>query len=456
MARANRDRAVPCLTATRLLHAVMPTRSRRHTRRLGTRLRRLSKIASVMTRRTAAATWMGVTARLGRQKGGTALPRQVRLALEELGPTYIKLGQLLATRSDVISSGLQRELSTLRDHAPSIPYNEVQAQLERSLGASAAGLFTRFEIAPIACASIGQVHRATLEDGHRVAVKVRRPGICEEIEADLALIGDVARLAQRLSRRLRAYDLVGLLDEFGSMLRAETNYATEADNIAAIRLDFADDDTVTIPNVLTELSDDSVLVMDWVDGIPLSDGEQLDQAGTDRAEVARAIAHAYATMIFRSDRFHADPHPGNLIALAGGRLGLVDFGEVGTVTPTTRAALMQLLMALLSRDNTGLADAVLAFSRATRPVDRPELGAQLASLVGPITDSTMNNIKLSRVLRDLLHVLRGRGLLLPTDLAVLLKTVIECESTTDEIDPTLEMRSFLSELGTVAPTRRDT
>ena len=444
-------------------HTFMPAqnpRSRRNARGdkppLATPLRRCSKIASVITRRMAATAWMSVTARLVRQNPGSAIPRQIRLALEELGPTYIKLGQLLSTRSDVISSGLQRELSTLRDHAPSIPYTAVHAQLQRSLGPSATALFTTFEIAPVACASIGQVHRATLADGRRVAVKVRRPGVREDIDADLALIGHISHLAQRLSRRLHAYDLVGLLEQFAAMLRAETNYATEANNIAVICRAFADDDAVTVPNVLTELSDESLLVMDWLDGIPLNNGTQLDEARTDRAEVARAIAHAYATMIFRSDRFHADPHPGNLIALADGRLGLVDFGEVGTVTPTTRAALMQLLMALLSRDNTGLADAVLAFSRATRPVDRTEFGSQLASLVGPITDSTMNDIKLNRVLRDLLHVLRGRGLMLPADLAVLLKTVIECESTTDEIDPTLEIRSFLSELGTPPPTERDT
>ena len=406
-------------------------------------------MATVIARRAATAGWHTTAARLRHRDVDPAgsFPRQLRLALEELGPTFVKLGQLLSARSDIVPKSVQHELSALRDHAPSIPRSMLMAELQQGLGSSPTDVFASFGIAPVACASIGQVHRATLSDGRDVAVKVRRPGVRDDIEADLAVLGALSRTAARLSRTARAYDPVALVDEFAAMLRAETDYATEADNMEALGRTFANDTVVAVPAVVSDLSNGSILTMDWIEGIPLSRSDELDAAGTDRAAMARSIAHAYATMIFQSDRFHADPHPGNLIALPAGRLGLIDFGEVGTVAPATRTTLMRLLLALLARDSQNVAEAVLSVSRVTRPVDREEFGAQLAKLLAPIAHASLQEVKLGGVLRDLLHVLRNQGLVLPADLAVLLKTVIECEGTTDELDPTLNMRSFLSVLG---------
>ena len=406
-------------------------------------------MSAVVARRAATAGWHTTAARVRHRAVDPAgsLPRQLRLALEELGPTFVKLGQLVATRSDIVPTTVQQELSKLRDHAPSIPHTTVMTELEQSLGSPATELFASFGVAPVACASIGQVHRAVLPDGRDVAVKVRRPGVRTDIEGDLALLGLLSRTAARLSRTARAYDPVALVDEFAAMLRAETDFATEADNMAALGRTFADDTAVTVPAVISNLSNESILTMDWIEGVPLSNRDQLDAAGTDRGAVAQAIAHAYATMIFQSDRFHADPHPGNLIALTGGRLGLIDFGEVGKVTPATRTALMRLLMAVLSRDRESVAEAVLSVSRTSRPVNREQFGDQLAKLLAPIAHASLQDVKLGRVLRELLHILRDQGLTLPADMAVLIKTVIECEATTDELDPTLNMRSFLSVLG---------
>ncbi len=233
------------------------------------------------------------------------------------------------------------------------------------------------------------------------------------------------------------------------MLRAETNFAAEADNIDVIRGTLASNDVVTIPSVMTDLSSESLLVMDWIEGVPLSNSEGLDATGTDRAAIVRAIVHAYAIMIFQSDRFHADPHPGNLIALPGARLGLIDFGEVGAVTPATRSALMRMIVAVVGRDSDGLGAAVLSVSRTTKVVDPASFGAQLTILLHPLAAADLKDLKLGKILRDLLHLLRARGLVLPAELAVLIKTVIECEATTDELDPTFTMLSFLTELGTL-------
>jgi ubiquinone biosynthesis protein len=401
-----------------------------------------------MSRRGATTAWYGARAAFGHRQiaAGHCYARQVRLGLEELGPTFVKLGQLLATRSDLIPPSLQHELSLLRDHASSIPTEEVVAELQRSVGGSASDAFTSFDMAPVASASVGQVHRAVMGDGREVAIKIRRPGIRSEIEVDVTILGAVTRVAS-LSRRVRRYDPTGVLDEFSRLLRAETDYTTEAGNIEAVHRTFVNDRVVSIPKVVTNLTSESILVMDWIEGAPLTNAGALDAAGVDRTAMAQAIVHAYAQMIFRSDRYHADPHPGNFIAMPGGRLGLVDFGEVGTVTAATRTALTSLLVAVVSRDPDALADAVMSISRVCRPVDRSGLGQQLKALLDPITGARLQEIKLGRALRQLLHVLRIQGLMLPADLAVLVKTVIECEATADELDPTLSLSSFLGALG---------
>jgi ubiquinone biosynthesis protein len=234
------------------------------------------------------------------------------------------------------------------------------------------------------------------------------------------------------------------------MLRAETDYVTEAANIEAVRRTFTGDGAVSIPSVVKDLTSESMLVMDWIEGIPLSRVDALEAAGVSRTDMARAIVHAYAQMILRSDRFHADPHPGNFIAMPGGRLGMVDFGEVGTVSAATRTALTSLLLAVMSRDSVALGDAVLSMSREYRPVNRTGFGQQLATLLDPIVGAELADIKLGRVLRDLLRVLRSQGLMLPADLAVLVKTLIECEATADELDPRLSLSTFLGELGSAA------
>ena len=349
-------------------------------------LRRCGKMAAVVARRSARVGWHTVARRVRPEDLDQAgsFPSQLRLALEELGPTFVKLGQLLSARSDITPQPVQEELSKLRDHAPSIPQAILVADLERSLGSKSSALFATLEMAPRACGSIAQVHRGTLRNGLSVAVKVRRPGIRTDIDADVWTLRTLARLVARLSSRVRAYDPVGILDEFATLLRAETDFIAEASNLEAVGRTFAGNDAVTIPRVLSDMSGESVLVMEWIEGIPLSNPERLEEIGANRAELAQAILQAYGVMIFQSDRFHADPHPGNLIAIEGERLGLVDFGEVGSVQPAERSALLLMMTAVLGRDGEALAGAVLSVSRTTRTVDHAEFGAQLATLLDPV------------------------------------------------------------------------
>ncbi len=421
-------------------------------------LRRCGKITGVVVYRSSRAGWHA-TARWRRpqdihQAASSSL--ELRLALEDLGPTFVKLGQLLSTRADITPAQVQEELSKLQDHAPSIPQAELVTELERSLKSKWKGVFARFDMGPRACGSIAQVHRATLHNGLRVAVKIRRPGVLADIDADVLLLRTLARLAAKLSSRIRAYDPVAILDEFATLLRAEADFITEASNIEAVRQTFAASDSVTNPRVFTDISDDSILVMDWIEGIPLSNREGLEEIGANRAGLARAILQAYGVMIFQSDRFHADPHPGNLIALEGDRLALVDFGEVGSVGPAERSAVLGMVTAVLGQDGEALGAAVLSVSRTTRNVDQAAFGAQIQPLLESVTDASLQDVRLGETLARLLHLLRDNGIVLPPGLAILIKTLIECESTTNELDPKMSLTTLVGELGafTFPPTSR--
>jgi ubiquinone biosynthesis protein len=410
---------------------------------------RCARILGVLSHRSAEISWRAAV--IGRRSHDDELTRslahQFRLALEDLGPTFVKLGQLLSARSDITPPLVQHELAKLQDHAPSIPREQLLTELELSLGSKPQSHFAVLEIAPVACGSIAQVHRATLHNGRGVAVKVRRPGIRDAIDADVRLVGYFLRLVSRVSSRIRAYDPVAILDEFAALLRAETDFRSEARNLEAVGRTFAENGSVTIPAAITDMSSESVLVMDWIEGVPLTNHEGLSDLGANRSVLARTILQAYGIMIFRSDRFHADPHPGNLIATDAEHLGLIDFGEVGSVEPAERSALLQMMAAVIAQDGEGLAHAVLSVSRTIREVDATEFGAPLTDLLDIVSDTSPNSARFGEILGRLLHLVREYGIVLPSDLAVLIKTMIECEATTKGLDPDMSMLDLVGELG---------
>jgi ubiquinone biosynthesis protein len=369
---------------------------------------------------------------------------ELRSALEELGPTFVKLGQVLSSRADLLPDGYRRELACLRDHLVPVPATVVVAEVEAALGVPRREVFTSFSHEPLATASIGQVHRAMLLDGRRVAVKVRRPGIADSIEADLEFLHRVASIVVRSSARARHYDLVDLVEHFADMLRAELDYRVEARNGTRIHQAFRHDPQVTTPSVVPELCRESVLVMDLIEGIPLSDQRALDEGFVDRHALATTVLDANLRMILGHDQFHADPHPGNLFALPGNRLGIVDFGEVGTSEPATRAALIKLLVSLAAGDDRGLADSVLSICNATRPIDRNALGADLLRLLAPLSAGKLRTVRLGSLLNSLLSVLRKHGLFASADLALLLKAIVACESTVIELEPDYRLTEMLA------------
>jgi ubiquinone biosynthesis protein len=364
---------------------------------------------------------------------------QFRRALEDLGPTFVKLGQFLSVRADLVPESFRLELIRLRDHVSTVPLTAVVAEIEATYDLPIDVVFSTFSTQPIAAASMSQVHAATLTNGRRVAVKVRRPGISALVEADLTILAHLARIAGRLSKTAHRCNIIGMVSEFAAAVERELDFSLEAESAATIRQAFEGDQTIVVPQVVELLTTSSVIVMDLVKGIPLSDMDALDAAGASRRILATAVIRANLTMMLCAAQFHADPHPGNFIALPGDRLAILDFGETGSIEPAKRAALGALIAALACNNSDGLAAGFLCLTNATRPVGLDRLNSELDGVLTALTTSSLASIEVGPTIRSLLKVLADHGLQMHAQVALLLKALMQCESTAAELDPTINL-----------------
>ncbi len=370
-------------------------------------------------------------------------PEHVRMALEELGATFIKLGQILSTRTDLLPPEYQAEFAKLQDAAPTIPIEVVREAIGAELGQPIEAVFATFDPVPLAAASIGQAHAATLLDGTEVVVKIRRPGVVEQIEEDLEILQNLAATASRSSEFASQYDPVGLAQEFAQTLRAELDYLREGRNVERFAANFAADETVHIPRIFWEVTTARVLTLERIHGIKINDLATLDAAGIDRAVVAERAARIILKMVFEDGFFHADPHPGNFFIEPGGRIGLIDFGMVGTIDERTQERLVKLLLAVTSQDADRLADAFLELGVSQQQVDRSLLGRDLEHLVSRYYGQALGAIKLGPMLEEMLTIVRHHHLRLPTNLALLIKTVAMNEGLGTQLDPEFRLTSVL-------------
>ena len=370
-------------------------------------------------------------------------PEHVRLALEQLGATFVKLGQILSTRSDLLGPEYQVELAKLQDAAPAVPGDAIRELITRELGQDPGTAFASFEMVPLAAASIGQVHAATLLDGTEVVVKVRRPGVVEQIEEDLEILRNLAAHASRHWEAAGDYDVVGLVDEFAQTLRAELDYLREGRSAERFAANFAQDDEVHIPRVFWETTTSRVLTLERIRGIKVDDTEALDKASIDRCALAELATRVTAQMVFEDGFFHADPHPGNFFVEPAGQLGIIDFGMVGEVDERLRDQLGALLVALARTDSDRLTAAVISLSTAQGPVDRATLRADLAALVARNEGLAVSEIHLGSVIEDALAIVRHHHLQLPRELALLLKMVVMNEGMAARLDPDFRLGEVL-------------
>jgi ubiquinone biosynthesis protein len=432
--------------------------------------RRRRQIASILVRRgwgfLLAESGLEHLAALEPHRGARhqeSAPERLRLALEELGPMFIKLGQLLSTRADLVGPDYRLELAKLQDDTPHLPSEVVEELVRTELGGEPESVFATFDPEPLAAASIGQAHAAAMPDGTEVVVKVRRPGAMEEVELDLEILANCAAHASRRSAQLAQYDVVGIADEFAQTLRAELDYLREGRNAERFAANFADDTNVQIPKVFWELTTSRMITLQRVRGIKITDLAALDEAGIDPREVAKRGADLTAKMVFEDRFFHADPHPGNFFVQAGGRIGLIDFGMVGTLDAELRDQLGKLMVAFVRGNPDRLTTALLGLGAATAPVDRERLREDLAQLLARYSNRDPGDLHFGAVSGEILEVVRRHRLRPPRDLALLMKTFVMNEGMAEQLDPDFRLveelrpyvyRHLAAELSPAALARR--
>jgi ubiquinone biosynthesis protein len=373
------------------------------------------------------------------QKAAPIAPGDLRLALEELGPTFMKLGQVLSTRADLLPPEFQSELALLQDKAPVFPFEVVSETIQSELGQPLEKAFSTFDREPLATGSIGQAHLATLNDGTEVVVKVRRPGAVEQIDEDLKLLHRLAAIASGRLGSADGWDLVGVVREFDTSLRAEVDYLHEGHNAERFRDNFKDSARVHIPRVFWEVSTTRVLTMERIKGSRITDAPALQAAGIDCDEVADNATKIVLKMLLEDGFFHADLHPGNLFIESTTRIGLIDFGMVGVIDDESRGGLEQLLLALVQRDSQGMVDALIALGMADPKIDRSSLRKDLEELVNTYYSMQLGQSKLGVFLDDIFSVVRGHRLVMPSDMSMLAKTLVTAEGMMAQLDPSFQM-----------------
>ncbi|MEW6119531.1 MAG: AarF/UbiB family protein [Pseudomonadota bacterium] len=365
-------------------------------------------------------------------------PVRIRRALEELGPTFVKLGQLLATRVDMFPPHWIAEFEKLHSQVPAVPYDVLQADLVSAIGGEPDAVFAAFDRTPLAAASIAQVHRARLHDGTPVVVKIRRPGIEGVIRADLRILDHAARLLDSEMPDLRRYDPVHIVSQFRRSLHRELDLAKEARNIDQFARHFSDDPLVKIPRVYWQYSNSRVNVQEEIVGVAGVAPEKLRSAGLDPKLLASRGADVVLRMVLVHGYFHADPHPGNMLFLADNRIGMIDFGMVGMLTESRRNQIVDLLHALTRKDEQGLLQVLLDWSGDTVQ-DEDRLAYDVAELLQSYDDLQLKDVKIGGLLNDITALMRDNNLILPADLTLLFKTLITLEGLGQQLDPSFHM-----------------
>jgi ubiquinone biosynthesis protein len=370
-------------------------------------------------------------------------PVQLRMTLEELGPTFVKLGQILAGRADLLGPEFITELEKLHSRVPALPLDDLRPQLREDLGGEPETVFARFNAEPLAAASIAQVHRAQLQDGREVVVKIRRPGIGELIDADLRLLERLAGMAEARLPALKPYRPQGLVREFGRSLRRELDLAAECRNAERIATNLAPLGFVSIPAVHWPLTCQRLNVQAYVGGIPGDDLDRLSAEGLDRQLLARRGAQAVLKMIVEDGFFHADPHPGNVFYLPGNHIAFIDFGMVGRVSARRREDLLQLLLGLVQHRPQAVADVLMDWASQQEDglsgVNVAQLETEIEAFVDQYHGTPLADLSLGQMLADVTAILREHKLTLPSDLALLIKAFITLEGMGRALDPGFHM-----------------
>lgn len=372
-------------------------------------------------------------------------PERLRMAFAELGPTFIKLAQLLSTRPDLITARYAEEFRKLLDEVPPFPSEEARSIITEATGRPIEDSFRKFDDRPIAAASIAQVHRAVLTSGERVVVKVQRPEIKDRIEADISILETVARLMEKHIPESKFINPSGIVQEFQKTVRKEMDFREEARNCRRFKENFKDDPDVHFPGAYPELTSEKVLVMERIDGVRIDDVKGIEAMGLDRKEIARIGVDAYMKMVFEDGFFHADPHPGNIFAMPSGQIGYTDFGIVGRVSEELKQTMVSTFIALISRDYDKLIEQYIELGLAPEDVDldvfKRNLKTDLADVLDPLHGLTLKEIDFARYLEDVIHLAIQHNMRTPPELLLINKAFLILEDLGTRLDPDFDFMS---------------
>ncbi len=375
----------------------------------------------------------------GQEVKRLSIPQRAYLVLEELGPTFIKFGQVLSTRPDLVSQEFIEEFCRLQDQIAPFPFEEAREIVETQLGKSLGEVYASFDQEPVAAASIAQVHKATLLDGTRVVVKIQRPRIRNLIETDLDILYTLASIAEREIAESHLYDPVGIMDEFSRAIRREMDFTSEANSYERFRRNFIEDEHIVIPRIYREFSSAKIITIEEVRGIKINDYEALEQAGHDKKKIAARLIDAYMKQFFQHGYFQADPHSGNLFVLPGDKIAIIDCGLMGHLDDKMMDSIANIFIALIHKEIDKLIDEYLKLGMISEDIDIESFRQDAVDCIDRYTNIPLKDLKIGDVLNDTLNNAIKHQIKLKPDFLFLVKTLMIIESLAGELDPDLNI-----------------
>jgi predicted unusual protein kinase regulating ubiquinone biosynthesis (AarF/ABC1/UbiB family) len=415
------------------------------------RLRRYSEIARVLYKygRADLVERAGLETAFARQDDdvppGAPDPEELPRDLERLGPAFVKLGQVLSTRADLLPAPYLHALARLQDRVEPFPFDEVERIVEEEIGVRLSKGFESFERTPVAAASLGQVHRAWLRDGRAVAVKVQRPGIGERVDADLAAMDDIAAFLDSHTAAGRQFAFVEMMREFRRTLFHELDYRREAHNLVRIADNLAGFPRILVPRPVDDYSATRVLTMEWITGRKITTLTPLVRQDVDGAALASELFRAYLHQIVIDGFFHADPHPGNVFLTDDGRIALIDLGMVSRLTPGRQDQLLKMLLAISEGNGDRAAELAVQIGEPHADLDEPGLRRAVVDLVATYREAPLEELQVGRVMLEITRAAGQHGIRLPPELTMLGKTLLNLDQVGRTLDPRFDVNRALTE-----------
>jgi len=374
-----------------------------------------------------------------RQKSSAPTAQRFRDALSDLGPTFVKLGQLLSTRPDILPENFILELEKLQDDVRPLPFEKMEQVFLEEFDRSPGDMFLEIEHEPTASASIAQVHKATLPDGTKVAVKIQRPGIIPVINTDLSILLEIAVLMERHIPELNWVNPVALVQNFSTSITRETDFISEFQSAQQFVVNFADDDTVIIPRVYRDYSSEKILVMDFLEGVKISDLDEITASGLDLKTLAQNGSDLILKEIFEHQFFHGDPHPGNLFAMEENRIGAIDFGMIGYLDDRTTRLLGKIFSGVINRDINSIIHNLDEMNILPKSIDMMAFRFDLKGFIDRYHGSTISEVDLDEIINDSLRIVRRHRIVLPTHLATVGRMMMLSTGIARKLDPDFDM-----------------